>query len=508
ANFTWRTSNYLPGTHTFRVAVPSTSPSEHLFNVELLPAPINVSIVGIGADPPESATRGDWVEIWVAARNEGPVTVLVPVELTFPSNDKLPERKSLRIQPGQTARVTFTWKTARYDVGQHVLVATILSEANAAERNTSAQLQFRLTASATGTRAGARAGGGGGAGASAAIAATPTPKPPVPPQAIVSRVVAIAARPQSPVVGEPVTITIEVGNDGSAVARIPVTLHFPSADKQPETRRPRVAPGTTGTATFTWRTSRYAPGTHRFRVEIGAGGSSGRRFTIELLPPAADFSVVEIYPPSVAHPVVKGDWVEVAALVRNLGPHQGRTTIYVFNETERKAMYSQSLGLDAGESRVVAFTWKTLRYSEGENRIFILSNAAYDENTDNDRSQTAIVNILTNRDITVGFRTGNLPDTTTNATSVPSIRTTAAYLDEILVLGSGSPPAGRVTLVPPSEQIGAQPQRHNQADDPAGMRRLQQSAQTSATDCVRLQTLLGQNQPRGVLCPNAPTLIR
>ncbi len=509
ANFTWRTGNYPPGTHTFRVEVPSTSRSEHLFTVELLPVPINVSIVGISAEPAGSATQGDWVEIWVAVRNDGPVAVRVPVELTFPSNDKLPERKSLRIQPGQTARVTFTWKTAHYDVGQHVLVATILSEANAAERNTSAQLQFRLTASATGTRAGARAGGGGGgAGASAAIGATPTPKPPVPTQPIVSRVVEIAARPQSPVVGEPVTITIEVSNDGSAVARIPVTLHFPSADKQPETRRPRVAPGTTGTATFTWRTSRYAPGTHRFRVEIGAGGSSGRRFTIELLPPAADFSVVEIYSPSVAHPVVKGDWVEVAALVRNLGPHQGRTTIHVYNETERKAIYSKSLSLGAGESRVVAFTWKTLRYSEGENRIFILSNAAYDENTDNDRSQTAIVNILTNRDITVGFRTGNPPDTMANATSVPSIRTTAAYLDEILVLGSGSPPAGRVTLVPPSEQIGAQPQRHNQADDPVLIPRLRQSAQTSATDCVRLQMLLGQNQPRGVLCPNAPTLIR
>ena len=506
--FTWRTGNYQTGAYNFRVEVPSTSTSsDQRFTVALLPATVKVSIVGIGADPAGSATQGEWVEIWVEVRNDGAVATRVPVRLIFPSDDKMPEHRSPHIPPAETVRVTFTWKTANYDVGHHTLVAALLSEDNVSTGDTSAQLQFRITAPAIASRAGAGAVGGG-AGAGAVSGAAPAQQLPVPPQAIVSRVVAIETHPQSPVVGEPVTITIAVSNDGPTAASVPVTLHFPSADKQPETRRPRVAPGSTGAATFTWRTSRYAPGAHHFRVEVGVGASTVRRFTIELHPPTVDFAVAEIYPPSVAHPVVKGDWVEVAAFVRNLGSHGGRATIHLYNDTEHKAMYSKNLSLAPGESKVVEFTWKTLRYTEGENEIFVLSNAAYDENRDNDRSPTAIVNILTNRDITVGFGIGDLPDTTADATSVPSIRTTAAYLDEILVLGAGSPPAGRVTLAPPTAQIGAQPQRHDDADHPAAIHRLWQSAQTSATDCVRLQSLLGQNQPRAVLCPDAPALIR
>ena len=508
ATFTWRTGDYLPGQHHFRVEVPSTAPADRRFAVQLRPVPINVSIVGIGADPAESAVRGERVKIWVAVRNDGAVATRVPVELAFPSYDKKPERKSLRIAPGQTARVTFTWKTANYEPGPHTLVAALLSEDNITAGDRSAQLQFLLTAPAKGTPAGARAGGGGGAVTGGGVGVTPAPKLPVPSPGTPSRIVAIEARPRSTVVGEPVTITVEVSNDGPAVASIPITLHFPSADKRPETRRPRVAPGTTRTATFIWRTSRYAPGRHHFRVEVGAGALSRRSFTVELLPPAADFAVVDIYPPSVAHPVVKGDWVEVAALVRNLGPHGGRSAIHLYNETERKVMYRKNLSLAPGESEIVGFTWKTLRYTEGENEIFILSNAAYDENQDNDRSPTAMVNILTNRDITVGFGSGDLPDTTADTTSVPTLRTTAVYLNEILVLGSGSTPAGGVTLVPPSAQIGTQPQRIDDADNPTAIHRLRQSAQTSATDCVRLQSLLGQNQPRGVLCPKAPALIR
>ena len=591
ANFTWRTGNYLPGIHDFRVEFPATSPSDQRFAVELLPAPISVSIVGINTDPAESAPRGEWVEVYVTVRNDGPTPVNVPVQLTFPSEEKRPERKSPRILPGETAVASFTWKTRNYEPGVHVLRAELLLENNLAPGDTSAELQFRID-------------------------------PPVTSATILE----ISTVPEAPVVGELVSITVLVRNDSPISANIPVTLHFPSADKQPETRSPWIAPGATATANFTWRTGNYLPGRHDFRVEVSATSPSdqrfavellpapvnvsivgigtnpaesavrgdwveiwvavrndgpvatrvpveltfpssdkkperkslriapgqtarvaftwktanydvgphilvatllseanvaegdtsaqlrfrltARRFTVELPPPAVDFAVVDIYPPSVAHPVVKGDWVEVAALVRNLGPGEGRSAIQLYNETERKVMYKKNLSLEPGESRVVEFTWKTLRYTEGENEIFVRSNAAYDENRDNDRSPTAIVNILTNRDITVGFGVGDLPGATADATSVPTLRTTAAYLDEILVLGSGATPAGRVTLIPPSARVGTQPQRVDDAGNPAAIHRLRQSAQTSATDCVRLQSLLGQNQPRGVLCPKAPALIR
>ena len=48
----------------------------------------------------------------------------------------------------------------------------------------------------------------------------------------------IALSPESPRIGEPVTITVKVRNDGRIAANIPVTLHYPSDERQPETRRP------------------------------------------------------------------------------------------------------------------------------------------------------------------------------------------------------------------------------------------------------------------------------
>ena len=98
---------------------------------------------------------------------------------------------------------------------------------------------------------------------------------------LAASIVDISWHPASPVVGEPVSIEVAVRNDGIVAANIPVTLHFPSGDKQPETRRPRVAPGAVGTASFTWRTSRYEPGDHMFRVQIPGIAGAFRTFEIE-----------------------------------------------------------------------------------------------------------------------------------------------------------------------------------------------------------------------------------
>ena len=472
-NFTWRTTRYDPGTHGFRVEGPAATAIAAEITIELLPTVLNASIVGMGSDPAGIAIQGQRVEIWVEIRNDGPVAATVPVQLTFPSADKSPERRSPRVQPGEIKRVSFTWKTGNYDTGTHTLIATLLAPNNASTGSTSARLQYTLT----------------GAETSAGV-------------------VGVSWFPQSPAVGEPVEITIEVRNHGPASANIPITLHFPSPDKQPETRRPRIASGETGTATFTWRTSRYRPGLHQFRVEIGDGSTIVHPFTIELLQPVADFAVLDIYPPPAQYPVVKGDWVEVAAFVGNLGPHQGRATIDLYNETERRTMYSKSVSLAPGESRVVEFTWKTLRYPEGEHRVSIKADAAYDKNAANDQSAIVSVNILTNRDITLGLGEEILPEHITDASAKPAIRTRADYPNEIFTLDVDTSEAGGVALAPSIGQWPMEPEPSVSASHPSQVQRLRKSAETSPGDCARYQSLIGESQPRAVLCPSAPALLR
>ena len=244
----------------------------------------------------------------------------------------------------------------------------------------------------------------------------------------------VSWNPAAPVAGEPVSITVEIVNRGGLAGNAPVTLHFPDADKQPESRRPRIGAGRTVSATFTWRTGRYAPGTHTFRVEIPG---ASRTFNIALLPPKVDFVVQEIYPPSPAHPIVKGDWVEVAAFVRNAGQYAGRATVTLRNLTHRRVMYRQNVSLAAGEGRVVEFTWKTLRYDVGVHELRVEATTSYDVDTSNNYSESAWAEILTNRDITLGFRANDPLQQIAGETAKPRIRAAPEVPTGIAVLNDG-----------------------------------------------------------------------
>ena len=283
ASFTWRTGSYPPGEHTFSVEVASTPPSTSTFTVELLAPVVNVAIVGMGSDPADTAMVGESVAVWVEVRNDGPAAIDVPVQLTFPSGEKQPERKSARVAPGATGRVTFTWMTSNYKAGTHTLSAGIQIPDNFTRGKTDEQLEFLLT-------------------------------PPV----ITATIVDVSASPNAPTVGEAVTITVTVRNDGPVAAHIPITLRFPSADKQPETRRPRVEPGATGTASFTWRTGNYPPGEHTFSVEVASAPPSTRPFTVELLAPVVNVAIVGMGSDP-AGSAVRGQHVDVWVDVTNHG---------------------------------------------------------------------------------------------------------------------------------------------------------------------------------------------
>ena len=472
-SFTWRTSRYEPGVHAFVVEVGSDPPATREFNVELLPPIVDVAIVGMGSDPSEMAVRGQEVKIWVDVVNNGPSALNVPVQLSFPSSDKQPGQKSTRIEPGKIARVEFTWKTSNYDPGIYALTATLLAEYNITELDTSATIQIQLI-----------------------------------PAQLIASIVNISWSPESPVVGEPVRVTVTVRNDGIVAANIPVTLHFPSGDRQPETRRPRVAPGAVGTAGFTWRTSRYEPGDHVFRVLIAGVAGAARTFEIGLRPPEVDFAILGFDAPDPLHPIVKGDWVQITVMVQNQGPYAGRGTVYLLNAADLGAMYERSASLEPGESREVEFTWKTLRYPVGGYELLARVDAEYDIDPDNDESDRVRVHLLTDRDITVGFGNNVRPAVFAEPVSEADLASIARYRNDILVVGNRQTPIDRPIAAESNLPKGVSPKPASENYDPARMYWQWRAAQLSPWACARYQGAMGENLPRAVLCPRAPSVVR
>ncbi|MCE2501126.1 MAG: hypothetical protein J4G13_09715, partial [Dehalococcoidia bacterium] len=304
----------------------ATSSNAKQFEVNRLAPTVttDVELVSIVSTPPAQAMQGQWVEIHVTARNNGSTAVDVPIQLTFPSEDKRPEQKSPRILPGETAVVPFTWKTRDYEPGLHVLHAEIITPGY-----TSTELQFILN-------------------------------PPV----TTATILEISTVPEAPVVGQAVDISVLVRNDGPIASNIPVTLHFPPTDKAPETRTPRAAPGATATANFTWRTGNYLPGTHTFRVEVPSTSPSEHLFTVELLPAPINVSIVGIGAEP-AGSAIRGEEVEIHVTARNDGSTAINVPIKLTFPSEDKRPERKSSSILPGETAVVSFTWKTRDYAPG-----------------------------------------------------------------------------------------------------------------------------------------------
>ena len=389
--FIWRTSRYEPGMHTFRI---ETAPDSETFSIELLPPTVDFEVVETyGPSPDTPVVQGDWVDISALVRNAGPQEGRATVMLRDVSHGRVMYSESVDLQAHESRVVGFTWKTMRYQTGAYRWQVEVEAENDTNRGNDVGQMGTATIVADRDITV-----GHGGSSPNALLLGRLS-KPALPATPNFSRG-AISWTPNEPVVGDAVTITVEISNHGGQAGSLPVTLHFPSEDKQPETRRPHVDAGATATVLFTWRTSRYEPGLHFFRIETAPDSET---FSIELLPPTVDFEVVEIYAPNPAYPIVKGDWAEVAAFVRNNGQYGGRATISLWNTTHDRLMYEDSISLEAGESGVVEFTWKTLRYELGEHMLQIEAEAQYDIDPTNNRSDTAPAEILTNRNITVGF---------------------------------------------------------------------------------------------------------
>ena len=255
----WRvpTSAKMVGQHTLKLVASSEDFGAVAVIHSEITIHIDADIVSISASPAETAMKGEEVTIEVEVRNTGPATVNVPITLHFPSESKNPETLSPPLGSGETGMVNFVWRTRDYSVGDHTLTVTVPGQYNVTGGMTSVDLHFRLD-----------------------------------PLTITATIVDIAANPVAPSVGEPVSITVTVRNDGPIAANIPITLHFPSANKRPEIKNPRLNPGETGTVAFDWFTRNYTAGAHQFLIELATAGTPFQHFTIDLLPTVENVAII------------------------------------------------------------------------------------------------------------------------------------------------------------------------------------------------------------------------
>ena len=493
--FVWRTGNQSPG--MFAVTA-SADFGEHTWNevgaahriataTKFVKLQVNAEIVAMYTSPSSTASRGVPVTVSVEVRNNGGGAIHMPVELTFPSPDKAPERRSPRILPGETTTVEFTWNTRNYEPGQHSLYARLTGSGNITSGSTEAEVQLLLTLPE--------------------IAAT---------------IETISTHPLSARVGDSVDITVVVRNDGPISAYIPTTIYFPYSVRQPETRSPFTQPGSTSVARFRWRTGNFEPGKHIFRVAIQARNGSGsvvstRTFTVELLPPEVDFAVLEFFPPDADTPLERGEWVDIPVKLQNLGRYAGRGSILLNDLTADKTLYSRNISLDPGESRVVTFVWKTLRHALGEHRLHVTANAEYDGNHLNDTSDTIKVFVFSDRSITLGVG-ANLPlDYIIGEVSEPALITGAGEEATIALLSAN--PVATGTLTGPDGFGSFVPVEVSNAEDlpvisltnrverTITVYRLSRLARMEPHACAKFQHALGHAEPSAVICPETPTLV-
>lgn len=334
-----------------------------------------------------------------------------------------------------------------------------------------------------------------------------------PPFSIVSATSSPAA---GAVPGQAVSILVKVQNNGPQARRIPITLHFPSSNKQPETRRPRIEPNAIGTAAFTWRTTRYQPGTYTFRVVAGEPGNSvSQTLSLILLPPPVDFAVRRVEIVRNDRHFVQGEWIEITALVHNRGLWPGRATVTLRDLTNLDDLYSKPVSLQTGESRLITFTWKTLRYAPGLRQLQVIADAEYDLAPHNNYSATQSLTLLTNRDITVGLVNSVAGNIISGPSNAPDLATDAKPLPGVVGLTAAEPSAAHglnlPTITAPDDtklRVTTTERAAAPIRNPLALIMMWTYAAQSAPHCAQLQNVMGNVQPRAVQCPNAPALVR
>jgi len=214
----------------------------------------------------------------------------------------------------------------------------------------------------------------------------------------------VTPSPVSVPLGENVSISVTVKNNGTATETFSVTVYYNlTATERAVIGTVNVtdlAPDGSKTLSFTWNTSGVTPGTFTIKVEVppvsGETNTSDNTATTNVTVLFHDIAITSV---TASHTQVKiGDLVTIKATVANEGDfHETfNVTACYFNETLSNVTIGtpQVLALDPGDSQLVAFTWDTTNVSLGT--YTIKANATIppgDTNTTNNELIDGTVNV-------------------------------------------------------------------------------------------------------------------
>ena len=286
---------------------------------------------------PNPAFLGEEVNVSVSVYNPTGTPLSIPLSLETNGVQSGSNVRNPLVQPDQWATRKFVWRTGNLSPGRFDVTASAdfgehtWNQIGAANRIATATKSVKLQVNA--------------------------------------EIVAMYTSPSSTASrGVPVTVSVEVRNNGRAATNVPVELTFPAADKAPERRSPRILPGETTTVEFTWNTRNYEPGRHSLHARLTGSGNITSGATVAevqlLLTPqqiAATIETISTYPLSAR----VGDSVEITVVVRNNGPISAYipTTIYFpysVRQPETRSPFTQP-----GSTSVARFRWRTGNFEPG-----------------------------------------------------------------------------------------------------------------------------------------------
>jgi len=180
----------------------------------------------------------------------------------------------------------------------------------------------------------------------------------------------VTPSPASVPLGENVSISVTVKNEGTATETFDVTVLYDPTDIETKTVTD-LAPENSETLSFTWNTSGVTPGAFTIKVEVppvsGETDTSDNTATTDVTVLFHDIAITSV---TVSHIQVKvGDSVTINVTVANEGdfPETLTVTAYYFNETLSNVTIGtpQILDLDPRDSQLAVFTWNTTDVSLG-----------------------------------------------------------------------------------------------------------------------------------------------
>ena len=125
ATFQWLTRNYEPGIHRFRIVLGAewsggAGVDSRMIDIALLPPQVDFEVKSVVIDDPgRPFIRGEWVGVRALVRNAGSSPGRGTVTLRDLTHGHDLYAQSATLQPKETKRVEFTWKTLRYELGHH-----------------------------------------------------------------------------------------------------------------------------------------------------------------------------------------------------------------------------------------------------------------------------------------------------------------------------------------------------------------------------------------------------